>query len=164
MIVISKIKQNIEQLERLYNNSSNQRKEFFYSKLAILELCGWIEETMDKIVKTYSNRKIKDSGNRKRLEEFIQQTYSFEYKKFRQILIQVVGIVGIERLEKKLDRLKLARLQSTLGTLKKPRDIQAHTYTNTMTTIDSPSVIISKLAFLREGLEEIEKKIKKLKC
>ena len=123
MIAISKIKQNIEQLERLYNDSSNQRKEFFYSKLAILELCGWIEETMDKIIKIYSNRKIKDSTNKKKLEDFIQQTYSFEYSKFRQILIQTIGIIGVEKLEKKLDKLKLARLQSTLGTLKKPRDI-----------------------------------------
>ena len=38
-------------LDQLYNDpTADDQKTSSYSKLALIELCGWIEETMDDIV------------------------------------------------------------------------------------------------------------------
>lgn len=53
------ISKNIDDLDSFYNSSwRSPRRQFFFAKLAVLELCGWIEETMDDIVKDCKNRKI----------------------------------------------------------------------------------------------------------
>lgn len=165
MIDKSDIQENIEVLERLYNSCSNQRKEFFYSKLAILELCGWLEESMDDIARRCCKRNMNDDKNMEDIENIIQKTYGFEYKKhFRNMLIQIIGFKGIEAVEREVNLLKFKRFKSTLGMLKTPRDIHAHTHLKgTIITIDSPSVTISKFQSLYEGLKEIENTLKNLK-
>ncbi len=43
MVTKGYILSNLQQIERLYNESSTSiQKGLFYSKLAIIELCGWI--------------------------------------------------------------------------------------------------------------------------
>ncbi len=47
MITKSYLFKTLNRLDRLYNESRTDDKKIFYSKLALIELCGWIEETMD---------------------------------------------------------------------------------------------------------------------
>lgn len=153
-------------ISRLFGESTETRTQQFYSKLALLELCGWIEESMDDVVRTCANRKLKTSGNLEFVEkQIIRGTHGFEYKRhFRTMLIQLIGLVNLERLEKSLDIIKFHGLASTLDTLKTCRDAQAHTHLKgTMITLDHPSVTIDRFKKVYEGLKDIEKNLKTLR-
>lgn len=164
MVNKSSIFSNLELIEKLYNTSSST-EALLYSKLAIIELCGWIEESMDDIVKEYANIKLNNIDNINFLDdEIIGKNYGFEYDKhFRKMLMQVIGIVGLETLEKNVNKNKLQRMKSSLGTLKGPRNTESHTYIKgTTRTIDAPSVTKRKLMDVYEGLKNFEAELKKL--
>jgi len=51
MITKSYLFKTLNWLDQLYNDpTADNQKTSSYSKLALIELCGWIEETMDDIV------------------------------------------------------------------------------------------------------------------
>jgi hypothetical protein len=50
MITRSYITSSFKFLDRKYRKATTSKELFFYSKLAIFELCGWIEESMDDII------------------------------------------------------------------------------------------------------------------
>ena len=50
MIAKSYILANLNALDARYKRASRAKDALFASKLALLELCGWIEESMDDIV------------------------------------------------------------------------------------------------------------------
>lgn len=164
MIAKSYLQKNLDILERLYNSSTSTAKSLFYSKLAILELCGWIEESMDDIVKMCCHRIIKDKREQKEIEDFISRNYGFEYDPhFRRMLTQVIGRKGVIRLEKRVDPVKLQVLQATLSTLKRSRDNEAHTHIKGITKrLDAPSVTKAKYLLVYDGLIEIDEQLKKI--
>ena len=136
------------------------RNGLFYSKLAIIEFCGWIEISMDDIVKRCANRNLRNSANKTYIEkDIIKRTYGFEYDKhFRKMLIQVIGLKHVERIENRSDSVKLQRLQSALSALKGSRDSLAHTYVKgTAITLDAPSVTKARFTNVYEGLIELER-------
>lgn len=52
MIVKKYIRNTLDSLDSKYNSaltSSDPNEPVFYSKMAVLEYCGWIEEALDKI-------------------------------------------------------------------------------------------------------------------
>ena len=104
MITKSYIKGNLERIERLYEKSSDIQDGLFYSKLAILELCGWIEISMDDIILRLAKKHLKQSKNIAFVEkDVIRRTYGFDYSRhFRKMLINIIGITGVEKIEKKL--------------------------------------------------------------
>ena len=60
MIAISYIDKTLKELDKLYNQSTSQKKAIYFSKLALIELCGWIEETLDDIILRHSYRHLKN--------------------------------------------------------------------------------------------------------
>ena len=159
MINKSQIQNNLTQINNFYNNSKRPKATLYFSKLAILELCGWIEESMDDVIKTYSKRHLKKSDNLRLVEnQIIKRTYSFEYgQHFRNMLIQVIGIINVEKLEDNLDKTKFDIMQSTLISLKECRDKQAHTHLKDVTiNIDSPSITQTRFQNVYNGLKNIE--------
>lgn len=166
MITKSYIFNNLKTIESLYISSPTTKKGLFYSKLAILELCGWIEETMDDIILRCAKRHIKDNDNLDFVEsEVIKRTYGFEYKKhFRRMLIHTLGIINLEKLERKFNPIAFQLLESSLETLKICRDKEAHTHLKGMTRrLDSPSVTINRFNYVYDGLKDIDIKIRKSK-
>jgi hypothetical protein len=70
----------LNHLDTLYNESSSQNKDIeptYYSKLAVLEYCGWIEESLDLIVKRSFTDKITNSHLIKIIEEKIKPMQVF---------------------------------------------------------------------------------------
>ena len=166
MITKSYILENLESLEKFYNKSSSGKKGLFFSKLAILELCGWIEESMDDIVRRSSIRKLNNANNRSFIEKsVIKRTYGFEYNShFRNMLIDLIGIINVEKLENKLDPVKFQLMTSTLDTLKIIRNTEAHTHIKGITKrIDAPSLTKSRFLPIFEGLKDIDLKLRNLK-
>lgn len=166
MITKSYILINLESLEKLYNKSTGAKQGLFFSKLAILELCGWIEESMDDIILRSSIRKLNNANNRNFIKNsVIKRTFGFEYNShFRNMLIDLIGIINVEKLENKLDSVKFQLMTSTLDTLKIIRNTEAHTHIKGITKrLDAPSVTRSRFLPIFEGLKDIDLKLRNLK-
>lgn len=168
MIVKNYIESTIDELEKMYNNSRSQKKSIYYSKLALIELCGWVEGSMDDIVEKYCNRKLRERRNRiYAKKKIIKPNYGFHYDdNFRKMLMKAIGIVAIEKLERRLENNggKITVLRSKLNTLKMQRNNAAHTFIKgTTSTFPAPSVIKSDFNnILYPILKEIESEIRSM--
>jgi hypothetical protein len=159
MIPKANIDLNLDRLEILYNAATNPLDALFYAKLAIIELGGWVEQSIDLIIKDLVNRFIEKPENLKLMEERIKRTYAFHYNEnFRYLLTLVVGITNVERLEAIVDPSKFAILTATLSALKTVRDAEAHTHLCVTKTLNAPSVSKANLIYIYDGLVDIEVK------
>jgi hypothetical protein len=163
MVVKRHILHNLYLLERSFNNTTNPTQSLFYSKLAILELCGWIEKSMDDIILRIANLHLRQTSNHEVVEKnIILRTFGFEYKKhFRRMMSQLIGIIFVEKLEKELDQVKFQIFQSTLDTLKEIRNKESHTHIKgTTRRLDSPSMTKNRFFGVFDGLKDIETKLR----
>lgn len=165
MIAKSYIRKSLTLAHRSYHSSSkNNSLVALYSKFAILELCGWIEISIDDIVNRLA-KKVRVKINQKNIEDKVKYNSNFDYEKnFKFLIAQVIGIVNFEKVESMCDQSKLIKLQAALSTLKTERNKLAHTYIKNATNpISSPSLAISYFNDIYEGLIEFEKTLKLLK-
>jgi hypothetical protein len=165
MVDKTQIQNNLTQINSLFRRHIGDDEAPYYSKLAILETCGWIEESMDDIVKSCAERHLTNSDNLNYVRNtIVRRTTSFEYEKhFRHMLMRVLGIINLEKLEGFLDQHKFTPMKSSLDYLKQRRDEQAHTYIkDTTPRIDAPSVTEQHFQDIYEGLKDIETSIRKI--
>lgn len=165
MITRGYLNDNLQRLDKLYNESSNKKDTVFHSKLALLELCGWIEESMDNIVAVYAKKKLKLDSFKKLHVKIVDNNYGFKYKEnFRPMIIQTIGIMQAEKLESQLNKSgKIDILSGQLGALNKLRNDAAHTFIKgTTKSYDAPSSIISRFQIIYPILVEIDKEFRKL--
>lgn len=104
-----------------YNNKDSDG-EMLMLKLALLETCGWIEETMDNI---YLSTNMK---NRSNIATHIDKIYSFYYETFRKTLVFCIEEHNVKLLEQTFSTQELQHFKSALLTLKDIRNSSAHTY------------------------------------
>ncbi len=164
MITKQYIVPGLQALDTAYNNAASDDDAERFAKLAIIELCGWIEESMDSLVLRCGKRQLKVSKNRTYCEDdIIAPTYGFDYHKhFRYMLIRLVGLVTVERLEMQVDQAKHVTLKSTLGSLKVVRDSVAHTHLKgTTRTLDAPSVTIRRFQWVYDGLLDLDQTMRR---
>lgn len=166
MVTKGDIGRNLRDIEALYDDSKSIKKKFYFSKLAVLELCGWLECTQDILIKESAGRCISAAANRTTVEEKIKRTYGFEYEQnFRPLLILIVGLSKLEKIETQFDATgSLTKLRGLLSRLRSPRNTVAHTHTSgQLPNIDAPSVVRSNLEELYNYLRELERILKKFK-
>jgi len=164
MISKSYILANLKSINAGYNRAATQKEALFFSKLAVIELCGWIEESMDDIVLRSAKRSIKLNANYKFAQnKIVRPNYGFDYDRhFRKMLMSLVGLICVESIERSVDSAKLSRLQSTLGALKGIRDSEAHTHLKGITRrVNSPSWTLAQFHDVYNGLKEFESAIRK---
>lgn len=153
-IVKGDIQKNLNELDKLYNLASsiqaNQSHLIFYSKLAIIEYCGWLEDSIDIIVRRAMKNRLKETELEKIFQDNIRRNYGFSYDdNFRKLLISSIGLEKTDHLIRYLKaNSSFYILQSHLNTLKAIRNRAAHTYhkKGVMISYDSPSVIKNYLA------------------
>lgn len=165
MIARSYVMTNLKKLDRLYNGARSAKESLFYSKLALLELCGWIEESMDDVVLRCSVRCVNEPSNRKYVRDaIVKRTHGFDYERhFREMLVRLVGLVEVERVEKRVDPVKQARLKAALQALITVRNAEAHTHLKGVTKqINAPSVAIGQFSDVYDGLEDYDRVIRAL--
>ncbi|MBB2678928.1 UNVERIFIED_ORG: hypothetical protein GGI61_002488 [Rhizobium esperanzae] len=166
MVVKKHIEQNLTHLDQAYRKETDQKKATYFSKLAILELCGWIELSMDDIILGHCDRKIKLPANTRLIKDSVKRTYGFDYEKhFRKMLINLVGVVACETIEAAVNAAAKAKLEAQLGTLKTVRDGLAHTYLKgpaPIVALDAPSVTKARLGDIYHGLKEFQKVLRQL--
>lgn len=154
MLVKKDILGTLEGLDIRYNNALHTptpQDSIYFSKLAILEYCGWIEESFDKIVRRSVKGKLKTQVYKDMLASVIDNTHGFQYKKhFRPMLYSAVGLKNMEIVEKNLkDSGKFELLISELEAVKIHRDNAAHTWINGATpTYPAPSNIKARFEII----------------
>lgn len=164
MISQRSIATNLHQLDRRYCDSKSPKDALYFSKLALLELCGWFEESMDDIVMRCAIRHLKESSNRTYCEEqVVERTWGFDYQKnFRFMLIRLIGLIAVEKIERQVDQAVRSQMVSSLNTLKAERDREAHTHLRgSMRVISAPSVTNGHLAPIFRGLTDFDQAIRR---
>ena len=164
MIVKVHILKTLTHLNKLHASCPNQGEAIFYSKLALIELCGWIEKSLDDIARSCASRNLKNSANMDKVErEFIKDNHGFAYDNFRKMIFQIIGLINLEKIEKKLERRGIiGLLKSKLNTLKTERDTAAHTFIiGIMQTYPAPSLDLSEFKIIYNCLKEFETELRK---
>lgn len=136
---------NLQRLFRLESKSTDTLAQISIQvqlpKLAILELCGWIEETEDAIVSNALKlAKVKHVSIESFYKVHIKTNHSFSYEKFSLMLTKAIGYNNFIRMEKKLAP-KIAVLKAKLSDLEKIRNNLAHTYKPDPSSIKTPETI-----------------------
>lgn len=57
------IENSLKELQSLYDSASDASHKAYYSKLALMELCGWLEEVYDEILLDFSKTRIVKGEN-----------------------------------------------------------------------------------------------------
>lgn len=160
MLATTEIQQRLKEIDILYLAEANTVKALLWAKLATLEVGGWTEECIDKIVIDFINSK-----NLKSKEDIIRKlrkNYGFQYKKeFRTIVVEIVGSVLFEKIETSIEN-QCHQLAGALGELKSSRDVSAHTYTKSDSRIDAPSKTLDLLSKISNGLAAFNAELYKL--
>ncbi|KRD59944.1 hypothetical protein ASE40_12740 [Flavobacterium sp. Root935] len=165
MVAKSYIESTLKELDKLYNNSTSQKKAIYYSKLAVLELCGWIEESVDEIILRHANRNLKSSTCKTFCQEkIIKPNYGFQYNdNIRPMLTKLIGLINLENIEHELEKTaQITLLKSNLGTLKLVRNEAAHTYLKGYTRrYNAPSRTIADFNRIYNLLKSLDNELRK---
>lgn len=167
MIPITYIRRNVGIIDTKYRAATIPLHNLLYAKLAIIEVGGWTEVSMDDLV-LRAGAKLKDTTNIQLLEgKIVDRNWGFDYKKnFRNMMTQTVGLVTLEKIEKKVNGTKHTKLIAALGLLKDARNSVAHTYIKKIAIsnpIPAPSVTNTYLNDIYDGLKEIENVMRQLR-
>lgn len=169
MICKGTLEPTLKELDRLYNSSSDSSATIFYSKLAVIELCGWIEETMDDMVERCYKRCLKERKNKDFIKTKIKKNYGFKYEEnFRAMLISIIGLMKLEKIERKLEKTgRISQLTTNLKALTEKRNDAAHTQINkrgVTPSYDAPSQVKIYFQDIYDILKEFDKELRRHQC
>lgn len=163
MIKKSHIEKTLNELDVLYNDPECKNITVYFSKLAIIEFCGWIEDSVDDLALQYAKNNLQDKTKIKYYENRIKKIHSFEYyDNIRPLLIMLVGLRRFENIEKKLNKNgDISKFIASLNSLIENRNKAAHKHTNNVIiNFDAPSKILSDWRVVYDILKKIEREIK----
>ena len=168
MLHSKRIHNSLKIIDQEYEKSmikSDRLVPVMYSKLAIVELCGWIEEGFDEIARNSVRRKLRTKASRRLLEKKIKRTHGFEYDSNAQQLIGfALGTVRLIELEKKLERKgRLTELKAQLSELHSQRNLATHNYIRgTTLTLQAPSTTLNRFEKIYPILEDYWERVKSM--
>ena len=167
MLPILPIKNTLIDLQALYDSHSAMNQKIYFSKLAILELSGWLEAVEDEIIKGYASSKLIEHSSRAEIDQMILGNNGFSYTKhLKPMIIKLVGFRGIETLENNLKNVgDLQILVSQLNSVWGLRIILAHTstvITGVTQTYQTPSCMSTNLISLHPILTRLENELNQL--
>lgn len=142
------IKKNLRLITAEYNRAMSSRSlndsliAAFNSKMALMEVGGWIEQSIDAILYYYIDHTVKNQVLSDVIKkEIVDKTYGFRYsREFRPLCEKILGAARFSRIIKLMDRKGLYQiLQSSMTNLATDRNRAAHTYWTKVTPcFDSP--------------------------
>lgn len=151
-IAQSKIRKNLDLLEARFNESmsSTLLKQgsilaAMFSKLAILEVCGWLEQTIDSIMYYYINNTVSNRQIRELIkQQVIDSVYGFTYgRDLKPLMMKLLGAKQFHCIELRLQKKGLDQILFTcINQLNTERNVAAHTYWHgaSQQRFDAPSV------------------------
>ena len=140
------IAKNLKELDKLYNFSSSNMHKIFYSKLALIEYCGWLENSID-ILMFRAMKDVNDPSLKRNGEESIKRNYGFTFSEhFKVLLIKILGLSKTQELIGFLRRNgDFVVLEAKLNNLKTLRNEAAHNYYVGNQVYNSPQFYIQEL-------------------
>lgn len=159
MIRSSSARQNFAVLSKAYDEASDPKLQLFYAKLALMEVCGWIEETIDTLILRHAKHTLSSTREYDNFKKsVVDKQYGFSYNEnILPMLIGLFGRVGTMEYESYHNATELELLKSTLGTLKEARNAHAHTHLKGVTvTVMAPSLLEEYFERVSTGLNEME--------
>ena len=134
----------LTKLDELYSKTGDADMLKLYSKISVLEFCGWLEITMDEIVFSFSDRRLTLKDYKQECKEIVKETKGFVYDShFRKLVYKIIGLYNLEKIETKIEKdILILNQETTL--LWEERVILAHTYTNpTRSFKTTPSTVLN---------------------
>ncbi|MBS1940244.1 MAG: hypothetical protein JST38_05150 [Bacteroidetes bacterium] len=153
------MRQNVAVLARAYKNAKDPKLQLFYAKLALLEVCGWIEETIDGLVLGHAKHILVITAEYERYrKDVVDKQYGFHYKdNIVPMLVGLFGRTGVSEFESYNNPAKFEMLKSALSSLREARNAHAHTHLKGVTlTVMAPSLLQEYFVRVRDGLNEME--------
>ncbi|HCY43548.1 MAG TPA: hypothetical protein DHV48_19800 [Prolixibacteraceae bacterium] len=162
MINYIDIENNILIIEGKYVDPlTTTHEQILYSKLAVLEFCGWIEESLDQILKDYLHLRITTQNQTYVDKNIIKNNYGFEYERYtRRMFCSVLGIKNLETVETTLNGYggQIITLESILLSYTRIRNNAAHNSTPVGTTLrfNAPSIVLSHFRTIKPIISDLE--------
>lgn len=161
MIVKRYIQDDLTRLQRLYDASMSgpdRAIPIYFSKLGVLELSGWVEESFDAIALRAAKSRIKSDKFKRRVRDAIKKNNGFSYdNNFLGMMAKIVGLSECEQLEQHLELGgKLSVLTGELDAVLNQRRTAAHvSLARSSTAYDSPSVSLGRLKSIHPIIKDI---------
>ena len=154
------IRTRLNDISSAYICEADTIKALLWAKLAALEVGGWTEECIDKIITDFVN--VKNPPSKGKILDRLDKISGFKYSaEFRSIVVETIGTINFDWIESMI-ALDCQKLESALAELKSSRDISAHTYTKIDSAIDAPSKMIDLLNKIEIGLTKFNAKLYEL--
>ena len=139
MLRCASVQSNLNYCSKLFEETSDIMLKKFIIRMALLEVCGWIEEALDAIYQHTPHKQ--PIENFKVLKLHIDHLYSFEYNEIIKTSSLIIGSYLVNFIEKNAQKMhprSFNLFKSSLNSLKKYRDNNAHT--NTENCADAPEL------------------------
>lgn len=165
MINYTDIANTLNRLEREFTSCSDIQMPVLYSKLAVLELCGWIELSVDTILYEYVDNKILDSDCKKGIKTIIKKNHGFHYdNNLFPLFCSVLGINNFENVIDALPSVNFQNLKAITDAYTIERNKAAHTDTplGTTRTYKAPSQVLTDFNLIKPAIQIIETEIQQL--
>ena len=126
MIDVESINDNLKLLDSEYNkDDASTELKIIYSKMALLALCCWIEDSFDEIVKCYIAKQTLTNDIHDYIVKCVEQNYGFNYmKNIIPMFCSTIGIANWSSIQNSVDNVE--DFKSILNNLSKKRNIIAH--------------------------------------
>ena len=166
MIDYDGIEATLNRLKAEYDlQNVDDQMPILFSKLAIIEFCGWIEESIDDVLYEYINMKILDPNCIRLIKVNIKKNNGFNYENnIFKLFSMVVGMNNWENIIDALPPIDMQNFETILSQYSTYRNKAAHTHTpiGTTRTYDSPSMVLNNYRKIKNALQFIENQMRVL--
>jgi hypothetical protein len=157
------IEKSLDALDKMYLKETSTLRKNLCSKLAILELSGWVEDMMTGILKVDVYARV-GQDYKNRFHGNVEMKPRFQFNDFLAKCITCHGLKKTEKIELCLhSKNMLTPLRDKLKTLEEIRNELAHTHLHphNTPTISAPSVIRGNFHDLYPMFQALEKCVRK---
>ncbi len=169
MVDYTTIRTVLQRIEVEYNNymtSSDPYMPQLLSKLAVMEFCGWIEESIDNILYDYLDNHLIDNNGKRIIKGFVKKVYGFSFEEnIYKIFAIVVGANNWENIYDSLSTIDKNNFKSIVNTYSSIRNGAAHSNTVIGVTLNynTPSQVISDFSKIEPAIKSIEASVANLR-
>lgn len=165
MVDYSSIFNTLSLLDIEYGRATGVALPLLFSKLAVIEFCGWIEESFDTLCRDYISSCIVNVDNQNKIESAIKKNYGFSYDmNVYPMMCRVFGINNLENILDSFPPVHYNNMVSLLATYTNQRNRAAHV--NTIIGVTpaylAPSAVISDYNKIKPAFQYLESAISAL--
>ena len=142
--------------------STDRTLPIAYSKLSLLEISGWIEESMDTILFNYIDSKIIDATCKSQTKDVIRKNYSFDESHFYHIFICALGVNNLENILDHIGAAQTTVLMAKFNDYASKRNNAAHKYQLVTSTFPAPSQVLNDYRIIKPIISDLEQEVIRL--